>query len=308
MPNGQNENFLKPEEKEFQTFYKREMWWLKHRALLRKFALGLFIAADAALVLFAGWQFLDAYVISRDQETQAVAALANLGQGELRSFSLSEAAKPLSISEVVAITSGDDKNYDLYAKIANNNSNWYATFKYAFKLKDGETAEANGFILPNEARPLVIFKALGSRPASVDLVLREVEWHRVDSRLIMTDDYTGWLAEHAVQIIDPVFTRGDEAVSPTVSFSAKNSSAYSYYQPGFLIVLWRGSAPVGLMHVTAAGLKSGETKALSSRWLGAVPAVSKVEVFPEINFFAPEAYSALEGVQPGDIRTEIPTR
>ncbi|MFA6132219.1 MAG: hypothetical protein WC702_04155 [Patescibacteria group bacterium] len=306
MDNGNNQGFLKPEEKQFQTFYKREVWWLEHEVLLKKIGLGLFMAFDAVLICFAGWLFLDAYVISRAEESQAVAALAVSGQTELRNFSLSVAADPLSVSEAVAVASGDDKNYDLYAKVTNNNSDWYATFKYAFKFQGGETAEAEGFVLPGESRPLITFKASGTRPAAADLVLRQIEWHRVDSRSVA--DYPAWLSEHAIQINDQTFNRGDDVTSPTVSFSVKNNTAYSYWQPSFLVMLWRGSTLGGLMRITTSGLASGEERTLSGRWIGAVPAVSQVEVVQETNFFDPQVYSSLKGIQSGDVRTEIETR
>lgn len=307
MDNGNNQGFLKTEEKEFQTFYKREMWWIEHQVLLKNIALGLFAFFDIVLICFAGWLYVDAYIISRNEEKTSIAAMANSGQAELRDFSLSMAAEQLSVSEVSTVASGDEKNYDLFAKVTNYNSDWYATFKYSFKFSNNTTTEVEGYVLPNESRPLVAFKASESRPTGADLVLNDIEWHRVDPRDI--DNYDDWISEHLIQINDQSFNRGDtEGTPPTVSFKAKNNTAYNYWQPSFLVMLWRGSTLGGLMRITTSDLESGEEKTLSGRWIGAVPAATQVEVYQEINFLDPEAYSSLKGVQSGDIRTEIEIR
>lgn len=304
MDNENNQGFLKPEEKEFQTFYRREVWWLGHRAKLKKIGLGVFIVFDAILVLFAGWKFLDAYAVSYDVENRLVAAVAVLGQAELRNFSESTAAAPLGIGGAGAVASGDETNYDLYGAVSNPNADWYAVFQYAFKLKDGETAEQTGFILPGEEKILAFFKATTARAASVDLILREVEWHRVDAHMI--PDYKTWAVEHTAQINDAVFSRGDDAA--TASFVVKNQTAFSFWQPSFLVVLWRGGVLGGLMRLTTAEINSGETKTLSARWFGVVPAVTKIDVYSEINILDPDAYSALEGEQPLDSRTKMKSR
>lgn len=304
MDNENNQGFLKPEEKEFQTVYKRGVWWIDHRAKLKKVGLGVFIIFDALLLLFVGWKFLDAFAISYDAENNSVAGMAVLGQSELHGFSDSAAAAPLSIGEVGAVAAGDETNYDLYGLVVNPNADWYAVFQYAFKLKDGETAEETGFILPGEEKILAVFKATTSRTTSVDLILRNVEWYRVDAHMI--PDYEIWAAEHTMQISEASFSRDGEAA--TASFVVKNQTAFSFWQPSFIVALWRGSTLGGLIRLTTAEIESGETETLSARWFGAVPAVTKIDVYPEINLLDAAAYSSLEGELPLDSRTKVKTR
>jgi len=284
-----NENsFLKPEEKDFQTYYKREVWWLEHRLLLKKIALGIFVIFDACLVLFATWLFLDAYAISYDSEQSSVAALAGLGQDELRDFSQNEAARPLVISKTEVFSSGDENSFDLFATVTNPNSDWYATFKYGFQIKNGKTEELSGFILPSEERPFVIFKGTTAKSTETDLILSEVEWYRIDPHQIF--DYSIWLTDRQLEITNAIFSRGDDLTPPGLSFTAANKSAYGFYRPSFLAVLWRGGSVAGVMRLSTAELKSGEIQNFSARWSGAVPAVSKIEIFPEINLLDPAVY------------------
>jgi len=304
--NNPTNGFLKPEEKEFRAFYKREMWWVNHQVGLRKIGLGIFIVFDLILVLLAGWFFIDAYAVSFDQEKNSVISMVSSGLSELRDFSQSEAAKPLGVGEVAVVSSGDDKNYDFYATIANQNTDWYATFKYAFKMSGGETAELNGFILPAEERPLILFKAATTKTPSVELIVRDVKWYRVDPHEI--SDYPTWFADHNPQISEAVFSRADDNNQAAVAFKIKNQTAYNFYQPSFAVILWRGGTLGGIVRITAASLESGEEKVLSASWLGAAPSITKIDVYSEINFFASESYSSPEGIQSNDTRTQIETK
>jgi hypothetical protein len=304
MEAGKEQNFLQPEEKEFQAFYKREVWWLEHRAKLKKIGLGIFLFIDLVAFLFAGWKFLDAYAISFDAEKRSLVALVVSGQAELRAFSQKTAPAPLALGAAGAVPSGDELNYDLYGTLTNPNSDWSATFHYAFKLKGGQTAEQSGFILPGEEKVLVAFKTTTARSAEVDLLLSEVEWRRLDPHVI--SDYESWAAEHRLTISEAAFSRQDNAA--VVSFVVKNQTAYSFWQPSFLVVLWRGGTVGGLIRLSTTEIASGQTKTLSARWFGAAPAVSKINVYPEINLLDPDAYSSLEGESSLDSRTKAPSR
>jgi len=305
MPNGQPDTFLKPEEKEFQKVYERSLWWINHRNLFKNIGLIILAVFDAGLLLYTGWVLLDTYALSFGKEQTAVANLVLTGQSELHDFSDTVAAKPLTFGEVFVTPAGDQKNYDLSVLISNSNTDWYATFTYSFVLKDGETASQSGFILPSEERPLVLLQATESKPTTVSLNLSDVQWHRVDPHEIY--DYPTWGREHLNLPLSDVSFARETDTSAVLSFTVENASAYSYWQPSFVAVLWRGSAIGGVMRLTTAGLTSGEEKQISARWLGTVPAVTKVEVYPEINIFSTDAYSSLQGENPEDIRTKFRT-
>lgn len=298
-----SQGFLQPEEKEFRTFYKRSVWWMGHRALLKKLGLGFLVVLNAVLFLFAGWAFLDAYAFSYDRENQAVAAMAVLGQKERRDFSLSQAAEPLNLGEVAVIPTGAGK-YDFYSTIVNVNKDWYATFDYFFVTSAGRAETAAGFILPDETRPFVLFShTAADNPGKVSLELQNVEWRRLDARVI--DDFPVWLSERLGLVFSPPsFTRLSDGGAETarLSFEVTNSTAYGFYQPSFLAVLWRGGAVGGIIRLSAAKLESGETKQLTARWLSAIPAVSKIEIFPEINPFESGVYLPPKGKSSSDAR------
>jgi len=277
MNNGNEQSFLKPEEKEAQKFYQRSLWLIEHRELFKKIGLGIFITFDAILVLFAGWQFLDAYAISYDAEQKNVAVMAVVGQSDLRGFSDFAAAKPLTVSEATALPAGDGKSYDFYTSLSNSNTDWYAVFKYVFVTKDGETAEQTGFILPKSQKPIIFLEATQAQPATVNLSLRDVSWYRVDTHEI--SDYDVWFADRLGFVIEnSAFAKLDPSLPATLSFTVKNTTAFSYWQPSFTAVLWRGNDVGAVMRLTTSGLASGEIKNLSARWLGLAPTITKIEI------------------------------
>ena len=175
--------------------------------------------------------------------------------------------------------------------VSNPNSDWYADFDYSFKAKDQETETFSGFILPSEERPLALLKGFSARPTNVSVSVTNVEWHRFNNHKL--PDYEGWLADRQIEITEALFSHGDEVTPPGVSFTVQNKSAYGFYHPSFLVVLWRGSTVGGVVRISTVELKSGDKKYLSARWFGTVPAISKIEVYPEINFLDPAAYLSI---------------
>ncbi len=78
-----------------------------------------------------------------------------------------------------------------------------------------------------------------------------------------------------------------------VSFTVRNTTAYSYWEPSFTILLMRGGSVAGVTRTTLTRLKSGDERSVAVNWFGSLPAVTKVEVIPEVNLFDPDVYMPL---------------
>jgi hypothetical protein len=59
------------------------------------------------------------------------------------------------------------------------------------------------------------------------------------------------------------------------------------------------------MRLTTDELLGEEEKKLTARWLGPVPSVTKIVIYPEINIFDSEVYLAPTGTNPSDARTKV---
>ncbi len=304
MANG----FLQQEEKEFSSFYKRSVWWVEHRAQLKKIGLIVWGVIDALLLLFSVWVFTDSFLISYWAENRAVAIMAVVGQSDLHAFTRAHAAKDVSLGSVDTFALSDDR-YDFYVPITNPNPNFYAEFSYVFTTADGETDEQQGFLLPgDENKPLLALAYHSTtRPTNVNVDFRNFRWHRVDQHLI--PDYTAWAQERfAFDITNVNFTSDiqfDSQKIGRVTFTVSNPRPYSFWEPAFYLVLERGTSVVGVTRTTLDRFETGDTRDVSVDWFGALPAVTKVEVIPEVNLFDLSVFMPLSGETQQDIRQRV---
>jgi hypothetical protein len=303
MANG----FLKPEEKEFTRQYKFQMWWIGHREMLKKIGYGVFIAFDAVLLLFALWAFIDGFLVSYDREQAAVARLVLSGQDDLRSYSAATAAEPLE-TEVVTVLALEGGRYDLASTVTNPNADWYAMFSYAFRVGGESVASGESFVLPGAEKPLLALAVTSEVPLSgVELELGDVRWRRVDRH--QTGVYESWAAARLnLEITDVQYATDVKLDTQTigrVTFTVNNKTAFSYYDPMFLILLKRGESVVGVSATTLNSLDSGETREVVVNWFGALPAASRVEVVPDINIFDLSVYKPLSGETTSDTRARV---
>jgi hypothetical protein len=73
-------------------------------------------------------------------------------------------------------------------------------------------------------------------------------------------------------------------------FTLTNQTAYSYFEPRFIVELRRGSQLVGIQAVVVEKLKAGERREVEVSWFDRIGAVSNIEVTPEIDILNPEVY------------------
>ena len=303
MANG----FLKEEESEFKRQYKFQMWWIGHRAQFKKLGYGLFIAFYACLIVFALWTFIDGFLVSHDREQAAVARLVLSGQDDLRAYTTATAAVPLETDDVTTLAL-EDQRYDLVSVVHNPNSDWYAMFSYAFLLGGEPIASGESFVLPGSEKPLAALAVSSTGPLSgSELELTNIRWRRVDKHV--TGPYEAWSqARLNLEVKDVEYLTNivlDGKTIGRVRFTVKNRTAFSYYDPPFMILLKRGAAIVGANKTTLSTLDSGETREVVVNWFGALPSASSVEVVPDINIFDLTVYKPLSGETTTDTRTRV---
>lgn len=298
---------LLEEEKETERQYRFSLWWVSHRAQLKRLAIGLFIAVDAGLLLFGGWHLLDAFAISYGDEQLAVAKMVAYGQADLHAYTVANAAEDLDVDREKVFSTGNG-TYDLYASLINPNDDWWAEFTYSFDtdLDNGEVHE--GFILPGETKPIVDLAVESEVPITeAVLSIKDVQWRRVDHHLV--NDYSQWSSDRLNIIVsDLVYskeTRFDDTIFGRTSFTLENATAFSYYDPVLYVLLKKGDSVVGVNRTTLTDLDSGVSKDVVLNWFGALPSVGDVEVVVELDLFDLDTYKALEGESTRDTRTRV---
>lgn len=304
---AEEQDLLLQEEKEFTRFYKYSLWWVEHRAFLRRLGLGLFMVFDGVLLAFVFWTMLDSFAIRYGEDEREVAKIVAYGQGDLRSYSVANSAGSI-VPEEVRVFSLGNQRYDFYTVVSNPNDDWWVEFTYSFAFDAGSTSSAKGFLLPNQSKPIVAL-AVTSQTAVRDgqIEFTDIRWHRIDHHIIT--DYPTWQEDRLrLEITDATFvqeTGFEKDVFGRSTFTVKNRTAFGYFDPEFIVLLKRGSAVVGVSRATLVSLGVGEKKEISLNWFGVLPAVSSVEVIPDLALFDPRIYQQLEG-QPGvDTRTRV---
>ena len=297
-------DILLEEEKEDSRHYRFSLWWVEHRAGLKKIGIGIFIAFDVLLLAFVFWNLIDAYVLKFDQEQQAVSSLTVANQNELHTYTTANAAQPLGLGDTTVFSTATNQ-YDAYAELSNPNADWWAEFHYTFSDGTTSTPDRMGFILPNEQKPVIEFAFASTLSfSSPRLLVSNVQWHRVDHHQI--PDYQTWSADRLnLDIQNPTFSSDTSVATHTLyrsTFTVKNNSAFSFYQPVFYLLLKQGDRVVGVNRTTLASLESGASQDVVVNWFGDVPTSGQIDVHPEINIFDPSVYKALTGVTPIDAR------
>lgn len=298
---------LLQEEKEFKRFYKVSVWWVEHRAFLRRLWLILFIVVDAVLLLFGGWHLLDAFAVSYGREQNAVMRMVAYGQSDLRAYTVANAANDLEQGEGRVISIGGGR-YDLYSTLVNPNDDWWAEFTYSFAVGDESTDVQTGFILPTQEKPIAELALESASPiGSASLVIEDVRWHRVDHHVV--PDYPTWSSDRLNFLISASSfekeTRFDGETFGRTTFTIENDTAYSYYDVGLFVLLLRGNSVVGVNRTTLSSLESGVDTEVSVTWFGTLPSVSQVQIIPELNIFDLEVYKPLQGETTRDTRTRV---
>ena len=297
-------DILLEEEKEDSRQYRFSLWWVEHRAGLKRIGIGIFIVVDVLLLAFVFWNLIDAYILKIDQEQQAVSSLTVANQTDLHGYTTSSAAQPLGIGDATVFSTATNK-YDVYSELNNPNADWWAEFHYTFTDGATSTPDRTGFILPSEQKPVIEFAFASTASLSnPQLVLSTIAWHRVDHHQI--PDYQKWSADRlGLDIQNPTYATDTSVATHTLyrsTFTVKNTTAFSFYQPVFYLLLKQGSRVVGVNRTTLATLTSGASQDVVVNWFGDVPTNGQIDVHPEINIFDPSAFKALIGVSPIDAR------
>lgn len=282
MTNG--ENNLSNKELE------RSLWVLRHRQQLIQ-------AGKIALIVFNvvifGWVLfnLGDYWFGRGVKERQ--NLATQSENFIPYAELNKTLTPIPLSVAdTFIFGGKEDRYDLGAEIANGNGTMWADFEYKFVGANFETKSAKGFILP-KSRKFILELGLNSpaRPLNARLVFNSFSWHRISKHIY--PDYEKYKIEHLALSASEV-TFGHTVLQSgglnQVSFTLTNASSYHFWQVPIAIILFRGDQVVGFNTVTLEKIRSLESRATTVTWAEGLPAVTRVEVQPEVNILDTSVY------------------
>lgn len=269
---------------------EQNLWVLRHKPQLIKAGT---IALLAGNIIIFGWVFfnLGDYLFGRGPKERQ--NLATQSQSAIPYAELNKALTPASLSVAdTLLFGGREDKYDLGAEIANSNEAVWAEFEYQFIGGNFETKPVKDFILPKSRKFLLQlgFDA-SARPVNARLVFKSFTWHRLSRHDY--PDYEKYKNDHLAMTASEV-TFGHSTLSGgalnQVAFTLTNFSAYHFWQVPVEIILFRGDQVVGFNLATLEKLRSLEARATTVTWAEGLPAVTRVDVQPDVNILDPGIY------------------
>jgi len=269
-------------------------WYVSHKLLLKKILIGFLIGLNVIFWGYGLYGLVIHYFVEGPALDQALRELSR--SADLAAIRAKIEPQSLEIG-TVSILSGGKGKYDLSAKVSNPNPAWRVEFDYSF-VADGEAQKTKqGFILPGDEKFLINLGVESTaRIRSANLEISNLRWQRVDAHEI--SDYETWSGERLnfafenVKFSPAVIT--DSLTVSRVTFNAKNLSAYSFWDVGFYIFLYRGSSVATINYITLEEFISGQTRQVEVSWFEPLSAITQVKVVPEVNIFDPKVYMPVE--------------
>lgn len=289
--NKATQNPLASEYRAIEGAYRRDLSILEARPKIEQWGIIIWGMVDVILLIVFVIA-VPAYIVSGSFTDARQAASILVNNANHHALVLAQAPVSLELGTAKALA-GEVGYTDFTAEASNPNPNWYVTFNYAFTYEGGETDPMAGFLNPGETLPLTALHVKStSAIRDAQLVIRDLTWSRVDKHVIA--DTAAFLAEHnefpvssVVSVADIVL--GKSSVART-DFTVQNLTAYSYWEPRFIILLMRGGSPVAVQEATLPSFKAGETRNVSVRWFQPLPSGSTVKIVPVINYFDQAVY------------------
>lgn len=262
-------------------------WWLDHRDQVRKVAVGIFAGFDAILLIIGIWGITDWLALGGIKEEQAIRQMTSASYGQVQGITLEE----VQIGAPIVLPAATGK-IDVLIPVENRNMNFWAELEYRLVVGGAEQPLQTAFILPSQAKYLTGLSLSTENGSSVEVKIENRVWHRavtvggVDQQAF-ADTRLNIVGENAVfKPSDPLAT----SPSSSAAFTLANHTAFSYYDVGLLVLLYRGDAIVGANRIQVDQLAAGAKKPMEIFWYQSLPQVTKVEVVPDMNIYDPGIY------------------
>lgn len=271
--------------------FKWSLWYVKHKLLLYKLAVGFLIGW---IIIFGGY----AAISLADYLIFGIASDINLYRqlGNFPDYTATHAKyAPVALRiESVEALPGGTTAYDLVARVGNPNKNFIVHFDYHFSIGEEKTPTQKGFLLAGEMKPVVYFGFKSGFPSGVNLVIENISWKRLRAQEIK--DPAVFQAQR-LNFLASDFSFTSQAASDGVGaniikFDLKNDSAYGYRDANFVVGLMSGGTMAATMPLLLQDFKAGETRVVDLRNFVSNLPVDDIEIFPLIDTYNKEVYLA----------------
>ncbi len=269
---------------------KYSYWYVTHRVFLRK--LGVLALASCSIgLLIYGLFLVSSYYIEDASKSRDLAA--SLSQDKLNLELLAESNKPrdLQVSET-RVLRGNQGMVDFVATIFNPNVQWAVDkLEYYFLNGEDKTELATAYILPGQEKYLLHFNYPSSNTGlQVRIIIETVHWQKVVDFTAQQENAVNFEITNAA--ITSIIKPGKETTESVtnVTFDVLNRSAYSFWEPRFVVLLERGDQLIAVAETHLSTLGSNELRKESINLFQTLPASTQLRVVPDINILDPNVF------------------
>jgi hypothetical protein len=286
---------------------KFSYWYLTHKILLRKLLIIFLIVLSVIFFAYAIYIIVLEFAVYGQNYNQVLVSLPQnlLNTGGYRA--LHEVKEPQVVN--ITVIAGTSERYDFISKIKNPNSDFLVeSFDYQFitgnddvdlsKDKSGPNPARvkKGFILPGEEKYLVDLSVTSKKRINqARLNIVNIQWRRIsDYATIQKEKLRFDIAD--VKFIPPVADGSNKLPVSKVSFNAINKSAFNFWNIGFYVILFKGTAIAGANYVSIDQFLTGQTRPITVNWFEPLPDITQVQVVPEVNILDSSIYMELMAI------------
>lgn len=275
------------------------LWYVERRKYFRA-GFSVFLILIAVLTWgYTSYNFIYYYTIGIKQDEQMVREITVdklIGHDYL--VSLSPTKLLISGAESLRNSSG---NYDIFAKVQNENEKYMANFSYCFMAGGVQVECKDDFVLPGASKyVMALNKEVQSGAYSVDFLIRELDWKKIDPHTFPSwDSYKQ--SRLNIDVSDIKFTPpsssglSEKLEFNILKFNVENNTAYNYWAVPLNIVIFGGGRVSAVNQYTVTELMSGESREVTMSWSGNFGSASEVLITPELNILKNDIYIDYKG-------------
>ncbi len=273
--------------------YRLSVWYVKHKVLLYRLAIGVLSLAIVGLWGFSLWQWGAWAIFGVDSDRRTEQGLVTFSDYT----GIHEVLKPqdLQIFGTQVLPGGVNKS-DLVTEVSNPNSRLKAEFDYYYQLgSEAKTEIGKGFVLPG-ARTLIAELGVENNFATNNLVIENMVWKRISPHLVL--EVEAWQKERLdFTIEDFKFVGTEEGVANAnvVTFKLRNNTPFGYVEPKFYVALVQSAENVAaIIPLQLNSLRSLEVKEIDLRQFVPNLRATDAIIFPQIDLYNRTVYLAPE--------------
>ncbi len=222
------------------------------------------------------------------------------------SYHASRAPQALVVGPVQVLSVGKDL-YNFVAIVENPNEDWVLPqFDYRFIIQGQALPMEQSFLNTKEDALLlkIGYKSdLALSNLDVQVETGNYQWYRLNSSIIpiyWDIQNVSWQPTGNISVDDKAV-----ALPATATWQATNLSLYDFWQVDWQVALFSGDSIVGVAQVTDRDFSSQQSKELEAVWHNNLPHVSRVEVWPRLNWSDKSIFKDLTSQPSGSDRLKL---